>query len=70
MGTRTLSASSAPRSLPKEPRGGQAEGELLPEAVLVAFAQVAGATVLTGVLDAGVDGCGAVFALWGRGRGT
>lgn len=54
----------------QEPGGGQAEGELLPEAVLVALAQVAGAAVLAGVLDAGVDGRGTVFALWGRGRST
>lgn len=42
---------------------GRARGELLPEPILVALAQVAGASVLTGVLDAGVDGHGAVFAL-------
>lgn len=37
----------------------------------MAFAQVAGASVLTGVLDAGVDGHSAVFALRSRrGRST
>lgn len=46
--------------------GGRHEGELLPEPVLVVLAQVAGASVLTGVLDAGVDGHGAVFALRSR----
>lgn len=45
-------------------------GQLVPEAVLVAVAEVAGASVLTGVLDAGVDGHGTVFALRSKGRST
>lgn len=40
----------------------------VPESVLVALAQVAGASVLAGVLDAGVDGHGAVLALGRRQR--
>lgn len=55
--------SSAPPACPGSPGGGQPEGALLPEPVLVALAQVAGASVQTGALDAGVDGHGAVFAL-------
>lgn len=43
--------------------GGKAQGELLPEPAPVGVAQVAGASVQTGVLDAGVDGHGAVSAL-------
>ena len=39
------------------------QGELLPEPTLVGLAQVAGASVQTGVLNAGVDGHGAVSAL-------
>lgn len=41
----------------------EAQGELLPEPALVGLAQVAGASVQTGVLNAGVDGHGAVSAL-------
>lgn len=56
-------ASSPAREAPGE---GRPKGELLPEPILVALAQVAGASVLAGVLDAGVDGRGAVFALRSR----
>lgn len=49
----------------------EARGELLPEPILVAVTQVAGASMLTGVLDAGVDGHSAVLALRSkRGRST
>lgn len=55
----------APGVSPESPltEGGEAHRVQLPEPVLVAVAQVAGAPVPTGVLDAGVDGHGAVFAL-------
>lgn len=58
----------APGVCPESPlrEGGKARGEWLPEPILVVLAQVAGASVLTGVLDAGVDGHGAVFALRSR----
>lgn len=41
----------------------EAQGKLLPEPTLVGLAQVAGASVQTGVLNAGVHGHGAVSAL-------
>lgn len=50
------------RAATKTGEGGP-KGELVPEAVLLALAQVAGASVLAGVLDAGVDGHSAVSAL-------
>lgn len=45
---------------------GGPKGELLPEPIAVALAQVAGASVQTGVLEAGVDGHSAVFSLRSR----
>lgn len=55
----------APGVSPESPlrEGQEAHRVQLPEPVLVAVAQVASAPVPTGVLDAGVDGHGAVFAL-------
>lgn len=45
---------------------GKIRAELLPEPISVVLTQVTGASMLTGVLDAGVDGYGAVLALRNR----
>lgn len=73
MGTQKASlANSLPQELAHEALCGERRpgGELVPEPILVGLAQVAGASVPTGVLDAGVDGHSAVFALRSRRGGA
>lgn len=57
---------SVTRKLSEKTEG---QGCVLPEPIFVALTQVAGTSVLTGVLDTSVDGYGAVLALrnrWGE----